>query len=104
MMLTFYLNIYLVNKNFNAIDFSDAIKHSDYFVIFGHSLGSTDHMYFKGYFRSFKYEEGYKKHILIYYYDEDSYDGIFAQLDKLTLNDISKLKQFNNVLTIPTKK
>ncbi len=94
-----------VNKNFNAIDFSEAIKNSDYFVIFGHSLGNTDHMYFKEYFHEFNYKESYKKHIVIYYYDEGSYDGIFAQLDKLTRNKISKLKQFNDVIeTIDTKK
>ena len=38
------------NKNFYAVDFSSALEKCKDFVLFGHSLGETDHMYFIDFF------------------------------------------------------
>lgn len=94
-----------VNKNFKPIDFSDEILKSDNFVVFGHSLGETDHMYFEDYFKKSSLSSNSKEsqNIIIYHYGEDSYYNLFAQIDKLTLKRITKLKQLNNVEFHDTK-
>lgn len=95
-----------VNKNFQAVDFSDIIKSCHNFMIFGHSLGETDHMYFEDYFRNSvvsKNDNEEVKKISIYYYGEDSYYQLFAQIDNLTSKRITKFRQYNVVDLIDTK-
>lgn len=94
-----------VTKNFNAIDFSKEILASESFVIFGHSLGETDHMYFEHFFRNLSIQPsfGEKQNVYIYYHGEQSYLDIFSQIDKLTMNKISKFKQSKSFKAIDTK-
>lgn len=94
-----------VNKSFQPIDFSNAILNSDNFVVFGHSLGATDHMYFEEYFKksSIQSNTGRSQNIVIYHYGEESYYNLFAQIDKLTMKRITKLKQLNTVIFNDTK-
>jgi hypothetical protein len=95
-----------VNKSFQPIDFSKEILNSSNFIIFGHSLGETDHMYFEDYFKhaSLPSETRGYQNIVIYHYGEESYYDLFAQLDKLTQKKITKLKQLNNLVFTNTKK
>ncbi|SOS48941.1 AbiH family protein [Tenacibaculum dicentrarchi] len=88
-----------VNKNFNPIDFNKEILKSKNFVVFGHSLGETDHMYFEEYFRKSSTASNSRESqkITVYHYGEDSYYDLFSQIDKLTLKKITKLKQINKV-------
>jgi hypothetical protein len=87
------------------LNFSYQINNCEFLGIFGHSLGETDHMYFKDFFykECFK-EDGNKRNIVIFHCGEKSYYDIFSQLDILTLNKISKLKQNNKLKLIDTKK
>mgnify|MGYP001447301389 CR=1 FL=1 len=41
-----------VNKYYNAENFSQYLAECNSIIIFGHSLGETDHMYFQDYFRA----------------------------------------------------
>ncbi len=92
------------HENFNPIDFSSAISNSDTFIVFGHSLGETDHMYFDDFFSNAVFRSSTKRqNMLFYHYGEQSYYDIFAQIDKLTSRRITKLKQLNNLKTIDTK-
>ena len=88
-----------VNKNFKPIDFSKEILNSTNFVVFGHSLGETDHMYFEDYFRKSSLTSSSRgsQNIVIYHYGEESYYNLFTQIDKLTLKRLTKLKQLNKV-------
>jgi len=94
-----------VNKNFKPIDFSEEILTSTNFVVFGHSLGETDHMYFEDYFRksSLSSKSRESQNIVVYYYGESSYYDLFAQIDKLTMKRVTKLKQLNEVEFYDTK-
>lgn len=67
-------------------------------IIFGHSLGETDHMYFESFFKETSLRaKNEKRNIFIFYYGEVSYEGIAAQLDILTNKNISGFRINNNV-------
>jgi len=94
-----------VNNSFKPINFSNAISNCTNFIIFGHSLGATDHMYFEDYFKKSSHisERNIEQNIVVYHYGEESYYDIYAQIDKLTLSRITKLKQQNTIKFIDTK-
>lgn len=94
-----------VNINFNDTDFSKAMSDADTFVVFGHSLGETDHMYFKDFFTNISRQntKGGNQNIIVFYHGEESYFNIFAQLDELTIKSISKFKKRSNFKAIDTK-
>lgn len=94
-----------VNESFKPINFSNAISRCTNFVIFGHSLGETDHMYFEDYFKksSVISERNIEQNIVVYHYGEESYYDIYAQIDKLTSSRITKLKQQNTIRFNDTK-
>jgi len=94
-----------VNVNFQSIDFSEAIEGSSNFIIFGHSLGETDYMYYDDFFKkACKQGDIYdKKSVIIYHYGEESYFNLFRQIDNLTAKNITRFKQYNKVKLIDTK-
>jgi hypothetical protein len=87
------------NKNFYAVDFGNAIQKCKDFVLFGHSLGETDHMYFKDFFQdSFsKLRKDDNQHFIFFHYGEMEYYKLLAQIDTLTFKNITKLKLKNNI-------
>lgn len=88
-----------VNEDFYPTDFSEAIKNCKYFIVFGHSLGETDHMYFDDFFFEASHKQKGKngQTMILYYYGENSFYNINSQLDKLTLQSINLLKRSNSV-------
>lgn len=58
-------------------------------VIFGHSLGETDHAYFRDLFLN--NSKGLKQSITIYDYNKDDYDNHYFQIDKMCQSNMSKL-------------
>lgn len=90
---------------YSAIDVGTYLTTASDIYFFGHSLGETDHSYFKPFFVKLS-NEGYmysSKSISLYYYGKDSYRNIFAQLDTLTNYQIGNLKMRNTVITIDSK-
>lgn len=87
------------NKNFYAVDFSMAIDGCKDFALFGHSLGETDQMYFKDFFMNAysKQKKDENQHFIFFHYGEMEYYKLLAQIDRLTLQNITKLKLKNNV-------
>ncbi|RYE33602.1 MAG: hypothetical protein EOP42_08110 [Sphingobacteriaceae bacterium] len=77
---------------------SKAVKTS----FFGHSLGESDHMYFKDFFGNAAnlYHPGVGKIIDIYYYKQQSYYQLQAQLDNLANNKLGQLRRLNKVTYI----
>ncbi|WP_165043282.1 AbiH family protein [Dysgonomonas sp. ZJ709] len=92
------------NSNFKTINFDPILKKASRIIIFGHSLGETDHMYFKDFFNdiSIGYDTYGTKKIDLFFYTEDGYFQLFKQLDALTNNRLSMLKRMNNLETIDT--
>ena len=69
-------------------------------IVFGHSLGQTDHTYFKNFFMKQCKPDSVSKNIFISHYGESGYYEIMKQLDSLTDNNIGKLRSFNNLKLI----
>ncbi len=91
-----------VHKNFDRTDYSSLIENCTNLIVFGHSLGETDHSYFSEFLSQATFKSRGKKthNILLFHYGEEGYNNLFAQLDTLTRSRISGLKYFNNVDTI----
>jgi hypothetical protein len=87
------------NKNFYAVDFGSAIQKCKDFVLFGHSLGETDHMYFQDFFQNScnKLKKDDNQNSIFFHYGEMEYYKLLAQIDTLTFKNITKLKLKNNV-------
>jgi hypothetical protein len=94
------------NKNFKSINLNHYFSNVIRTYIFGHSLGETDHMYFKSYFQGLSIERPIKEmnKIYLFYYGEECYKQIHIQLDNLTETRLSRLKTYNDFKAIETKK
>ncbi len=87
-----------VSINYNASNFNKILKDCVHVVIFGHSLGETDHMYFSSFFRDscVDHHKSTNRELTLFYHSEKSRLALYKQLDILTLNSIGNFKQFNN--------
>lgn len=83
---------------------SHVFQECDKIIFYGHSLGKTDHTYFKKFFlEQCKYGVKSKK-IRISYYKQNGYHQIMKQLDVLTNHNIGALKEFNDLKLIDVSK
>ncbi len=82
------------NKNYSTYNFTEIFEKANSIYVFGHSLGKTDEMYFKDFFKDCSYKSSSisPKEIRIYYHGEDSYDGIMCRLDDMTGQNLSVFK------------
>lgn len=69
-------------------------------IIWGHSLGESDHAYFMDFFSKQASGESQRKEIVITYYGEDGFDSLISQLDILTNHNIRGLKVNNKLKLI----
>ncbi|MDN4501983.1 AbiH family protein [Alteromonadaceae bacterium BrNp21-10] len=69
----------------------EALSSFDNLVIFGHSLGESDHMYLD-FFSDLIYQNTSEKEISIYFHGEESKYSLYTQLQELTNNQVYKLK------------
>lgn len=83
------------HKNFKRIP-PECLKGCDKIIFFGHSLGVSDHTYFKDIFEN-SCRRSLNLEIIISYYGEDGYDKIMEQLNSLTDCNVYKLKILNKV-------
>ncbi len=84
-------NINFINNNINEI-----FENSENVVLFGHSLGETDHSYFDDFLinRS-KERSNDKKGIFVFYHgSEDWYNKVY-EISKLTNDRFKKLRDYN---------
>ncbi|KKB59957.1 AbiH family protein [Parabacteroides goldsteinii] len=91
------------NINFTPIDISNYLEISDSIIFFGHSLGETDHTYFKDFF--FFPGKSYNtplKEVYISYHGNDSYDNIMMQIDTMSNQNLYEFKKSYNVRFINT--
>lgn len=73
---------------------------------FGHSLGATDHHYFKdSFFHDLVEGKGSNvRNIHLYYHGEEGYKRLFQQIDVLIGNELKRLKANNNIKYYDTAK
>lgn len=84
------------NINFRAINFKDLLRTAASVSFFGHSLGVTDFMYFKDFFGSAALGNT-QSDLTFFYYGKPGYKQMFIQLDEMTNNRLSGLKQLNTI-------
>lgn len=72
-------------------------------MFFGHSLGESDHTYFKELFQnsclniSDTLQCTYRKKFYFFHYKEDGYYRLMQQLDTLTYTSLTTFRQYNNI-------
>lgn len=91
-------------KHYKGINVDNELRQLKNLHIFGHSLGVTDHSYFKHFFELQSSNLNYKagKSICLYHYGDSSYKALHMQLDVLTSNSLSSFKQINIFNAIDT--
>lgn len=86
-------------RYYKALNLPKIFEQSDRIIIFGHSLGETDHTYFLRLFSNCcqdKYDlDKPNKEFHIYYYNEDGYDRLIQQIDYLTTYSLAAFRQHN---------
>jgi len=90
-------------QHYNPINLSKVARNCEKIHFFGHSLGKTDHMYFKNLFVDLAGNTKTKKDIDFYFYGQSSYQSLFIQLRHLTNRSTSRLRQNNNFKIINTE-
>lgn len=87
------------SKHFKSINLVRVMNEMDVLIFFGHSLGITDHMYFDDFFHKRSIEISGQKEMKmgLYYYGDEGYLAMMQQLNRLTDNRVSKLRQLNNI-------
>jgi hypothetical protein len=94
------------NRSFKAVNMQPFFRNAKELFFFGHSLGETDHTYFKNFIleRSDPYTlSNEKKTIHIYHFGDNGYDQLHRQLDVLTANRLSGFKQRNEIRYIDSQ-
>lgn len=94
------------NPHFKAIDINQNLENIQNIYIFGHSLGETDHMYFKNFFQTFSMSNSFdnQKTIVLFYCDREGYNQLHIQLDRLTNYNLTAFKQNNRFIPRNTLK
>lgn len=90
------------NIHYYPIPFNSLFKTAQHVFFFGHSLGETDHTYFKNFFREICANLIGTKKIDLYYHGKQGYKDLHAQLDILTLRNIGQFKQNSDLTQIDT--
>ncbi len=91
------------NKSFKALNFTELYKNVSSVMFFGHSLGESDHTYFKELFQnsclniSDTLQCTYRKKFYFFHYKEDGYYRLMQQLDTLTYTSLTTFRQYNNI-------
>ncbi len=86
-----------VDRYYSPMFSSDDLLSANEIIIFGHSLGKTDHHYFKDFFMRQSDIGAERKSIRIYYYGEQERLKLMSELDCLTEHRLSNLQMNNKV-------
>lgn len=87
------------NRNFAESDISNFLTRENDVVLFGHSLGITDSSYFADYIFNLTSEFD-NPELKFYHYGESGYDEMMIMLDFYTMNQLTKLKHNNRIISI----
>lgn len=97
----FLYKSYNGKQNINGL--TSIFENADSFTFFGYSLGQTDHSYFRDFFKLQTKFGCKEKNFTFYYYGKEAYDDLIWQLQKLTDNRLTDLKNYNNLEFVDVK-
>lgn len=86
--------------NYGEKNINDILSNANKLTFFGHSLGSTDHMYFQKFFTKYAENDSHGKKLNFYYYGETGKNELHEQLHTLTNGKVGALKhntEFNSI-------
>ncbi len=89
---------------YNGRNIAQLLISADVIHFFGHSLGESDHMYFKEFFTRGRHGQIKDKEIIFYPYGEQGHNDLHAQLHSLTDHSVSQLKNHNDVKFVDSSK
>lgn len=77
------------NQKYKAINVSSLVKDANEVIIFGHSLGETDHQNFRKFFegQTNMSDDSTKKIIHLYHYKKEGADRLMMQIKRLAFNN-----------------
>ena len=78
----------------SEININEELKTANDIVVIGHSLGETDHFYFKSFFQTSTYSKS--KNFIFTYHTEDGWDALMRQLQDLTLSHLADFRSNND--------
>lgn len=96
-------------RYYKALNFTNLFSNCKKFIFFGHSLGQTDHTYFKQLIRNscqdgnhYGMHNTYLKNEInksfhFFFYGDKGYHDLLQQLDVLTSHHLTNFRQFNDV-------
>lgn len=92
--------------NYEGFDLKRLLVNINKLTVFGHSLGPTDHMYFKPFFqeRSGYYESPGDGIFELYHYGQQSFDELMGNIKILTDDNTSKFRQNLNFIPIDSSR
>ena len=80
------------SKHYNGREVRLALNDFEKLVVFGHSLGESDHMYLKQAFFRLSTTKSLEKDVTLYYHTENGKFQLYKQLHNLTYSGVSELK------------
>jgi len=80
----------------SEININEELKTTNEIVVIGHSLGETDHFYFKRFFQDQAMSYSKSKNFIFTYHTEDGWDALMRQLQDLTLSHLADFRSNND--------
>lgn len=80
----------------SEININEELKTTNEIVVIGHSLGETDHFYFKSFFQDQAFSISKSKNFIFTYHTEDGWDALMRQLQDLTLSHLADFRSKND--------
>jgi Bacteriophage abortive infection AbiH len=94
-LIKFTFIVKSLQKGYDPRNILKTLKESKMLIIFGHSLGETDHSYFLDFFQNSS-----NKIIKIFYYGDEGLDKLRQQIHKLTHGQPSSFQNANSLQLI----
>lgn len=85
-------------------DVDSILRRKKNIIFIGHSLGKTDYSYFMDFFKDCCDGKIKNKNICFTYFNDDSKDKLYSEIDVLCNYQLSKLQKNNNISFIDTNK
>jgi len=85
------------NVNFGKTDIRKSLNIENDLIIFGHSLGLTDSLYFKNYINALARKHN-NTELKFYYYGDQGYDEMIQLIDVYSGNNLSEFKNNNKFM------
>jgi hypothetical protein len=102
-------NLYLIKSfpvYYNSVNVSEFLLNAERIIVFGHSLGESDHAYFLPFFTKIvnpDYDSSHLEQFQLYYFDDKAYHNLMYQINILTKRNMTTFKSKSKFKAIKVK-